>query len=105
MVEPDSAEPHLETPRSVSRSGGVPGVTRWRRLGRSERPAPGLSGDAARDLVEDVRARGYKFGYREGARGAVKRDVAVSKAEQAVTYGAVARRGGLNAPPCPVGGP
>ena len=26
MVEPDSAGTHLETPRSVSRSGGVPGV-------------------------------------------------------------------------------
>ena len=26
MVEPDSAEPILENPRSVSRSGGVPGV-------------------------------------------------------------------------------
>ena len=28
MVEPDSAEPILETPRSVSRSGGVPGVVK-----------------------------------------------------------------------------
>ena len=64
--------------------------------GRTERPRRELSGDAARDLVEDVRARGYEHGYREGVNKAVPRDVAVRKAEQAVTYGATARFGEHN---------
>ena len=55
-----------------------------------------ISGDAAQDLVEDVRARGYKHGYGEGVSGAVPRDVAVRKAEQEVSYGAVARFGKHN---------
>ena len=36
--------------------------------GRAGRPARGLSGVAAQDLVEDMRARGYE--YREGVSGA-----------------------------------
>ena len=55
-----------------------------------------VSGDAARDLVEDVRTRGYQSGYAEGASGAMKRDVAVRRSEQAVTYGAEARFGKHN---------
>ena len=56
---------------------------------------PGL--DAAWDLAHDVRDRGYSHGHREGVSGAMKRDVAVTRSEQAVTYGAEARFGQHNA--------
>ena len=52
--------------------------------------------DGAWDLAHDVRARGYERGHAEGVSGALKRDVAEQRAEQAVTYGAEARFGKHN---------
>ena len=57
-------------------------------------PARGL--DAAWDLMRDVRARGYERGHAEGVSGVMKRDVAVGRAEIAVSYSAVARFGKHN---------
>ena len=37
MVEPDSAEPVWKTPRSVSRSGGEPGLVEFGDVGGSHR--------------------------------------------------------------------
>ena len=64
--------------------------------GRLQRPGWKPLGDAARDLVEDVRARGYEAGHCEGVSGAMKRDVAVRRKEQVVKYGAEARFGQYN---------
>ena len=52
--------------------------------------------DAAWDLMHDVRARGYERGHAEGVSGAMKRDVALKRADDAVSYSAVARFGKHN---------
>ena len=52
--------------------------------------------DAAWDLMHDVRARGYERGHAEGVSGAMKRDVALKRAKDAVSYSAVARFGKHN---------
>ena len=61
--------------------------------GRSQRPGSAApSGDAAQDLVNDVRARGYRAGYDDRVNGA-SREVATAKAERCVSYSAMARFG------------
>ena len=52
--------------------------------------------DAAWDLVHDVRGRGYDRGRAEGVSGAMSRDVAEQRAEDAVSYSATARFGKHN---------
>ena len=101
----DRAQALWKQLREVQRAHGGAAYVQGYDEGAAGRPArpqardlPGAARglDAAWDLMRDVRARGYERGHAEGVSGVMKRDVAVGRAEIAVSYSAVARFGKHN---------